>query len=114
MERFGRSDVTTKITGYQDRPVQVGTDKAVSRSRDADAKASSSAAAAGSSPVQITEQARQLAALERAVQNLPIVDEARVAAIRLAIEEGRYEVSPERIADKLLRMEHELRGAEKK
>lgn len=106
--------MTTKISGNQDRPVQAGTDKAVSRSRDADAKASSSAAGAGASPVQITEQARQLAALERAVQNLPVVDEARVAAIRLAIEEGRYEVAPERIADKLLRMEHELRAAEKK
>jgi negative regulator of flagellin synthesis FlgM len=104
--------VTTKINGYQNRPVQVGTDKAVTRTRDADAKASGSAAA-GASPVQITEQARQLAALERAVQSLPVVDEARVAAIRLAIEEGRYEVAPERIADKLLRMEHELRGAEK-
>jgi negative regulator of flagellin synthesis FlgM len=113
-ERFGRSDVTSKINGYENRPVQVGTDKAVSRTRDADAKASSAAAGAEASPVQITEQARQLAALERAVQNLPVVDEARVAAIRLAIEEGRYEVSPERIADKLMRMEHELRGAEKK
>jgi negative regulator of flagellin synthesis FlgM len=106
--------VTTKINGYQNRPVQVGTDKAVARARAADAKASGSAASAGSSPVQITEQARQLAALERAVQTLPVVDEARVAAIRLAIEEGRYEVSPERIAEKLLRMEHELSAAEKK
>lgn len=106
--------MTTKINGYQNRPVQVGTDKAVARSRDADVKPSSSAAASDASPIQITEQARQLAALERAVQNLPVVDEARIAAIRLAIEEGRYEVAPERIAEKLLRLEHELRGAEKK
>jgi len=63
--------------------------------------------------VQITDQARQLAALERAVQDAPVVNEARVAAVRLAVEEGRYEVVPERIADKLLRMEHELRATEK-
>ena len=31
-----------------------------------------------------------------------------VAAVRTAIEEGRYEVVPERIADKLMRMEREL------
>ena len=43
----------------------------------------------------------------------PIVNEARVAAVRLAVEEGRYEVAPERIADKMLRMEQELRSAEK-
>jgi len=36
------------------------------------------------------------------------VNEARVAQIRLAIEEGRYQVDPERIADKLLRTEQEL------
>ena len=66
------------------------------------------------SPVRITDQARQLAALEQAVQAAPVVNEARVAAVRLAIEEGRYEVVPERIADKLLRMEHETCGAAEK
>ena len=49
-----------------------------------------------------------LAALEQAVQSLPVVNESRVAEIRLALEEGRYQVNPERIADKLLRTEQEL------
>jgi hypothetical protein len=31
----------------------------------------------------------------------------------LAIEEGRYEIAPDRIAEKLLRMDQELRNAEK-
>lgn len=106
--------MTNKITGYQNRPVQVGADKSVSRTRDAGAAPAQSAEAAPSAnPVRITDQARQLAALERAVQSLPIVNETRVAEIRLAIEEGRYEVAPERIADKLLRMERELEAAEK-
>ena len=47
------------------------------------------------------------------MQATPVVNEARVAAVRLAVEEGRYEVVPERVADKLLRMEHELRMTEK-
>jgi negative regulator of flagellin synthesis FlgM len=102
--------VSTKITGYQNRPVQVGTDKPVSRPRAAATDAAESAPRG--SPVSITDQARQLAALEQAVQSLPIVNEARVAEIRLAIEEGRYEVAPERIAEKLLRTEQELRAAE--
>jgi len=59
------------------------------------------------------EQTRQLAALERAVRRVPIVDEARVAAIRLAIKQGHYEVSPERIALKLLQVEADLAKAEK-
>lgn len=103
--------MTTKISGYQNPPVQVGSDKTVPRARDG---AAGSANTAGpSSPVRITDQARQLAALEQAVQGMPVINEAKVAEIRLAIEEGRYEVAPERIAEKLLRMDQELRGAEK-
>jgi negative regulator of flagellin synthesis FlgM len=106
--------VTNKIGGYGNRPVHTGTGKSVSRERDAGTSASQAAetgkAATG---VRVSEQARQLAALERAVQDTPVTNDARVAAIRLAIEEGRYEVVPERIADKLLRMEQELRNTEK-
>ncbi len=105
--------MTTKIGGYQNRPVQVGGDKAVSRTRDGAGAAAEAGASSKAGPVRITDQARQLAALEQAVQSLPAVNEARVAEIRLAIEEGRYEVAPERIADKLIRMDHDLRAAEK-
>jgi len=101
----------TKTSGYQNRPVQVGTGKSVSRAGDTAKGSVESAAAAG--PVKITEQARQLAALKQAVQALPIVDEARVVAIRLAIEQGQYEVSPERIAQKLLQIESDLAEPEK-
>ena len=104
--------MTTKITGYQNRPAQVGTEKSVTRARDA-AASPTQKPVSGNSPVHITDQARQLAALEQAVQSSPVVNEARVSAIRSAIEEGRYEVVPERIADKMLRMDRELRHAEK-
>lgn len=99
--------MTIKIADYQNRPVQTGAEKPVSRAGDA-ASASAPAAAAGGNPVSITDQARRLASLEQAVHSLPVVNEARVAQIRLAIEEGRYQVDPERIADKLLRTEQEL------
>lgn len=106
--------MTNKIGGYGNRPVQSGPGKSVSRERDAGTSASQSAEAGkAATPVRITDQARQLAALESAVQAAPVVNEARVAAVRLAVEEGRYEVDPERVADKLLRMEHELRMTEK-
>ena len=106
--------MTNKIGGYGNRPVQAGVDKTVSRERDAGTSASQSAdAGKAATPVRITDQARQLAALERAVQDVPVVNNARVAAVRTAIEEGRYEVVPERVADKLLRMEQELLKTEK-
>ena len=106
--------MTNKIGGYGNRPVQTGSDKTVARERDAGTSASQSAdASKAATPVRITDQARQLAALERAVHDAPVVNDARVAAVRTAIEEGRYEVSPERIADKLVRMEQELLKTEK-
>lgn len=106
--------MTNKIGGYGDRPVHNGTGKTVSRERDGGTSASQSAGSSkAAGPVRITDQARQLAALERAVQDAPVVNDVRVAAVRTAIEEGRYEVVPERIADKLLRMERELLKSEK-
>jgi negative regulator of flagellin synthesis FlgM len=106
--------VTNKIGGYGNRPVQTGADKTIARERDAGTSASKSAEAGKAAmPVRITDQARQLAALERAVQDAPVMIDARVAAVRTALEEGRYEVSPERIAEKLLRMEQELLKTEK-
>jgi negative regulator of flagellin synthesis FlgM len=106
--------VTNKIGGYGNRPVHNGAGKSVSRERDAGTSASQSAAGAkAATPVKITDQARQLAALERAVNDAPVVNEARVAAVRQAVEEGHYEVVPERIADKLLRMNQELGATEK-
>ena len=100
--------MTTKITGYQNQPVQLGADKSVSKIRDGIAATAAEGAAKQASPVRITEQARQLASLEQTVHGLPIVNEAKVAAIRAAIDDGSYQVAPERIADKLLRMEREL------
>lgn len=103
----GELDVTTKITGYQNTPVQVGTDKSVSRARDGAANATE-VAGKPANPVRITDQARTLAALEQTVNSLPVVNEAKVARIRQAIEDGSYQVVPERIADKLLRMDRDL------
>lgn len=99
--------MSTKIDGLQNRPVHIGTGKQVSGTNEA-AGAAAKTPTPESSPVHITEQARQLAALEQALNDIPVVNEARVEAIRSAIEQGRYEIDDDRIADKLLRMEQEL------
>jgi negative regulator of flagellin synthesis FlgM len=107
----GELDVTTKITGYQNTPVQVGADKSVSRTRDGAAANAAEVAGKPANPVRITDQARQLAALEQTVNAVPVVNEAKVARIAQAIEDGSYQVVPERIADKLLRMDRDLGAA---
>jgi len=49
-----------------------------------------------------------VAGLERRIAETPVVDRERVEALRTAIAEGRYEVRPERIAERLLAMERLL------
>jgi negative regulator of flagellin synthesis FlgM len=98
--------VSNKIGGLDSRPVLVSTDRKVARADDS--AASPAGTTNASDPVRITDQAKQLAALEHAIKGMPAIDEARVAEIRRALDEGRYEVNPERIADKLLRSEREL------
>jgi len=104
--------VTTKIGGFDNRPVQLGSAKSATRPREASGSVATRSATI-STAVRITGQARQLAALEQALRNIPAADEARVAEIRAAIEEGRYEVVPERIAEKLIALERDLRTVEK-
>lgn len=64
--------------------------------------------------VRITEGARQLANLEKAIAALPVVDQARVDAVSRALDDGRYVVDPQRVADRLLRMDQDLSAARSK
>jgi negative regulator of flagellin synthesis FlgM len=60
------------------------------------------------SDVHITGTARQLVELEQMVKDMPAVDEAKVAAISAAIENGTYKVSADKIADNLVQIEQAL------
>ncbi|MCU0759113.1 MAG: flagellar biosynthesis anti-sigma factor FlgM [Steroidobacteraceae bacterium] len=103
--------MNTKINGVDSRPVAVTGGQPVTRPRDVASGEESAGAAVGGADVSITEGARQLATLEKAIAALPIVDEARVAAASLAIEQGRYQVDGQKVADKLIRMDYDLSRA---
>jgi negative regulator of flagellin synthesis FlgM len=104
--------VTTKIGsgGIDNRPSQVGTDRAIKRTANNETTAPQTADAgkSGGQGVHITDSARQLAALEQAIRSMPEVNDVKVAEIRTAIANGTYQVAPERIAEKLLRLEQEF------
>jgi len=103
--------VTNKIGsgGIENRPSQVSPDRGVKpATQSPPGVAAKEPSAPQSGGVHITESARQLAALEQAVQASPDVDVQRVESVSSAIRDGRYQVSAERIADKLIRMEHDL------
>lgn len=64
--------------------------------------AGAGSAASGASQVQLSPQATALLGAEAVLSQTPVVDAKRVAEIKQAISEGRFSISPEKIADGLL------------
>lgn len=105
--------MSSSINGFGTQPVRVAAGKAVSRAADGSDTQSSPESASNDAPtdsVSISSAARSLATLEAAVSQSPSVDSARVAAVQQRIEDGTYKPDPQRIADKLIRLERELPG----
>lgn len=102
--------MANKISGIDGRPVQVGGGAPVSRVRDT-TDGRKTETTGSQSNVDVSETARTLAALEDKISGLPAVSEARVEAVRRALEEGRYHVDAQRVADKIMRFEGDLLAA---
>jgi negative regulator of flagellin synthesis FlgM len=104
--------VSSKIGGVDgsSSTAAIGAGRAVQRPQDAATGGAQSSDASGGNEenVQITGAARQLASLEQAVRDAPVVNTARVAQISSAIEQGTYTVNAQNIADKLMQAEKEL------
>jgi negative regulator of flagellin synthesis FlgM len=98
----------SKINGLDgSRPAAPGAGRVSRRSQASSGGAAGGTAGAVES-VHITDTAAQLAALEKAVRDLPAADESRVATLRTAIEQGTYTVSPDKVADQLMQFEQML------
>ncbi len=102
--------MASKINGLGgNRPAAVGSGR-VAAGSSRPQSGTSPEAAGSSGSVHITDAASQLATLEQAARELPVVDAGRVAAIRSALDQGSYTVVPQSVADNLLSMEASLRG----
>ena len=100
--------MANKISGIDGRPVQVGGGAPVSRARES-TDGRGKADTTGSPPtIDVSDTARTLAVLEEKLAGVPVVNEARVEAVRRALDEGRYHVDAQRVADKMLRFEGDL------
>lgn len=99
--------MSSKISGTDNRGTgAVGAGRAVGRVRNVAGEPKT--AEQQPSDVHITGTARQLVELEQMVKDMPAVDEAKVAAISAAIEQGTYKVSAEKVADNLMQIEQAL------
>jgi negative regulator of flagellin synthesis FlgM len=102
-----RPDVTSKINGTENRGTSaVGAGRAVERVKGVATEPRTAEQEANE--VHITGTARQLVELEQMVKDMPAVDEAKVAAISAALEQGTYKVSAEKVADNLMQIEQAL------
>ncbi len=100
--------MSSKISGTDNRgTTAVGAGRAVSRVRDVTGEPKT-AEQQSNEAVHITGTARQLVELEQMVKDMPAVDEAKVAAIYAAIEQGTYKVSSGKVADNLMQIEQAL------
>jgi negative regulator of flagellin synthesis FlgM len=101
--------MSNKINGVDTRLGPVSGPQPVARTRSLDANEPGSTGVRDG--VQITDGARQLAALEKAIAAMPVVDQTRVDAVARDIDDGRYAVQPQKIADRLIRMDQEFTAA---
>ncbi len=76
---------------------------------DAPASTASTAASPGTDHVTLTDSARSLQKIEEAIAKAPVVDSAKVAAIKQAVGSGTYQIDSGRVADKLLKFERGLK-----
>ena len=90
----------------------LGAGRSVQRPQDAATGTTQGSGASGGSneSVEITGAARQLANLEQAVNDAPVVNNAKVAQISDAIQQGTYSVNARHIADQLIQMEKSMKG----
>lgn len=109
MKLDGEGIVPNRVIGIEARPVRTAPTAPVGRTAadTADAGPGSTGSRSGVD-VQLTGAARGLAAIEQGLRSLPAVNEARVAAVRQRLDDGSYRVDPQRIADRLLNLEHDL------
>lgn len=63
--------------------------------------------------VSLTDTAANLQKINQTINELPVVDNQRVEAIRQAIANGSYEINPQRTAEKLIGFEAALSAARK-
>jgi negative regulator of flagellin synthesis FlgM len=102
--------VSNKINGVEAKTARIAPAPAV-KWRSGNPDQAASLPGASETDVHLTGAARGLAAIEQAVRALPVVDAARVAAVKQRLQSGSYEVDPQRIADRLLRIESNLQRA---
>jgi negative regulator of flagellin synthesis FlgM len=84
------------------KPLPASAPDSGARAAKSPANTAASALPASSTNVSLGSTAAQLNSMESSMASTPIVDAKKVAEIKLAISEGRFQVNANVVADKLL------------
>lgn len=106
--------MTQKINGQGYRPVDTAGTQRSEKSKAARQESASGAESSKGTPpsadtVNVSRSGLLMSRLQEVVHSSPAVDTKRVAAIKDAVSSGSYHVDDQRVADKLLRYERNLR-----
>ena len=106
--------MTNKISGYTASeplaPVKGSNSSgAVADKSQGIAPASAPATVQTADQLTLTNSARSLQKIEEAIAKAPVVDTAKVAAVKQAVQSGTYQVDAGRVANKLLQYESNLK-----
>lgn len=101
-------NVLSKV--MQNRSPATEQTETVRSATDAGAGGEPSKNAFPSDTVSLTDGAARLKRLEQTLSGVPVVDHARVAAIKKQLHAGRYEVDAGKVAQKLLNFEQAFGG----
>jgi negative regulator of flagellin synthesis FlgM len=110
-----RISVTGKISAYSTAepiaPIKGTNSNAVvaDKPQQGENSAASVAASQTGDTVTLTNSARSLQKIEETVAKAPVVNAAKVAAVKHAINAGTYQIDAGHIADKLLQFERGLK-----
>jgi len=99
--------MTMKINGLDIRPPTGPSPVASARVRTVDSNPQEQSKG-GPQEFQVSHSARQMADLEARVMRSSGIDEAKVEAVRLALERGDYQIDAGKIADQLMRLDFEI------
>src|SRR5262249_15032977 len=102
---MGQPTMTHKIDGTTPRSPVSGPTPVVPR-----ADALANPASKPEDTVDLTDAARLMQRVENMLSSVPPTDRARVDAVRQALANGAYEIDPQRIAARVVRLERELHG----
>jgi negative regulator of flagellin synthesis FlgM len=106
--------VPNKISGYPAVaplvPVKpAGNGSTVTDKPAVDAATAATTAAQAGDQVTLTDSARSLQKFEEAVAKTPVVNTAKVDAVKHAVQSGTYQIDAGRVAAKILQFDGELK-----